>query len=74
MRQRKKFAKTAKCSSILIATLGKNGIPCEESDGNFAQRSRYLLKFSQKQYSFKKFIAEAALLSSKLAFEVVAFC
>jgi len=42
---------------------------------NFAQRPRYLLKFAQKQYSFKKFLAEAAALSSaKLAFEAATFC
>ena len=46
----------------------------KESEMNFAQRPRYLLKFAQKQYSFKKFLVGAALSSSKLAFEVVAFC
>lgn len=34
----------------------------KESEGNFAQRSRYLLKFAQKQYSFKKFLVAVAFV------------
>jgi len=34
----------------------------EESEMNFAQRPRYLLKFAQKQYSFKKFLAVVAFV------------
>ncbi|WP_297943245.1 hypothetical protein [uncultured Campylobacter sp.] len=34
----------------------------KESEGNFAQRPRYLLKFAQKQYSFKKFLAVVAFV------------
>nr|WP_314440061.1 hypothetical protein [uncultured Campylobacter sp.] len=54
---------------MLLETPGEDEILREESERNFTQRSRYLLKFAQKQYSFKKFLAEAVLLSSKLAFE-----
>ena len=60
---------------MLLETPSEDEILREESEGNFAQRSRYLLKFSQKQHFYKKFLAEAAALSSaKLAFEAVAFC
>ena len=34
----------------------------KESEMNFAQRPRYLLKFAQKQYSFKKFLAAVAFV------------
>ena len=59
---------------MLLETPGEDEILREESDGNFAQRPRYLLKFAQKQYSFKKFLVAVALSPAKLAFEAVAFC
>jgi hypothetical protein len=58
-----------------LETPSEDEILRKESEMNFAQRPRYLLKFAQKQYSFKKFLAEAAALSSaKLAFEAATFC
>ena len=42
---------------MLLKAPGEDEILRKESEGNFAQRSRYLLKFAQKQYSFKKFLA-----------------
>ncbi|WP_297914641.1 hypothetical protein [uncultured Campylobacter sp.] len=45
-----------------LETPSEDEILREESDGNFAQRSRYLLKFAQKQYSFKKFLAVVAFV------------
>ena len=53
---------------MLLETPSEDEILREKSEGNFAQRSRYLLKFAQKQYSFKKFLAAVAFVS-KLAFE-----
>lgn len=41
---------------------GEDEILRKESEMNFAQRSRYLLKFAQKQYSFKKFLAAVAFV------------
>nr|WP_314379608.1 hypothetical protein [uncultured Campylobacter sp.] len=41
----------------------------EESERNFAQRPRYLLKFARKQHFYKEFLSVAALSSAKLAFE-----
>ncbi|WP_297904162.1 hypothetical protein [uncultured Campylobacter sp.] len=47
---------------MLLETPSEDEILREESDGNFAQRSRYLLKFAQKQYSFKKFLVAVAFV------------
>nr|WP_314377827.1 hypothetical protein [uncultured Campylobacter sp.] len=47
---------------MLLETPSEDEILREESEGNFAQRSRYLLKFAQKQYSFKKFLVAVAFV------------
>ena len=67
------LAEAAKYSSMPLETPSEDEILRKESEMNFAQRPRYLLKFAQKQYSFKKFLVGAALSSSKLTFEVATF-
>lgn len=52
---------------------GEDEILREESEGNFVQRPRYLLKFAQKQYSFKKSLA-AVVFVVKALLEVAMFC
>lgn len=47
---------------MLLETPDEDEILREESEMNFAQRLRYLLKFAQKQYSFKKFLAAVAFV------------
>ncbi|WP_299225111.1 hypothetical protein [uncultured Campylobacter sp.] len=39
---------------MLLETPSEDEILREESEMNFAQRPRYLLKFSQKQHFYKK--------------------
>ena len=58
----------------LLESPDEDEILRKESEMNFAQRPRYLLKFSQKQHFYKEFLSVAALSPAKLAFEVVAFC
>jgi len=47
---------------MLLETPSEDEILREESEGNFAQRSRYLLKFAQKQHFYKKFLAVVAFV------------
>lgn len=63
-----------KYNSMPLEAPDEDEILREESEMNFAQRSRYLLKFTQKQYFYKEFLSVAALSSSKLAFEAAMFC
>lgn len=56
------LAEAAKYSSMLLETPGEDEILREKSEMNFAQRPCYLLKFAQKQYPFKKFLAAVAFV------------
>ncbi|WP_298786982.1 hypothetical protein [uncultured Campylobacter sp.] len=47
---------------MLLKAPGEDEILRKESEMNFAQRPRYLLKFAQKQYSFKKFLVAVAFV------------
>ena len=51
-----------KYNSMPLGAPGEDEILREESERNFVQRPRYLLKFAQKQHPFKKFIAAVAFV------------